>query len=253
MASRPNGAKKMPTDDSPGNTEGPIIARRTETTCTTRSDAEKKVARNRKKRRSPLEELAKKLGLPRSTIYLCAQQRKIPCVRFGRRWVLPDGVEQRIEALAYENWSPPDEKPERHRKKESECENASVMLRTARNGDEWAAEVHRLSAAGRSVSEIAKELRLSVRVVARVRRNQLPAKSLRAAVYGATGASSTTAAKRRRTGNVWLSPRQFARRFGVGTSAVYGAVERGEVPAIRLGRHIHIPPDAVDRLLYLTI
>lgn len=60
---------------------------------------------------------------------------------------------------------------------------------------------------------------------------------------------ATTAGRRRRTGNVWLSPRQFAHRFGVGTSAVYGAVERGEVPAIRVGRHIRIPPDSVENLL----
>jgi excisionase family DNA binding protein len=59
----------------------------------------------------------------------------------------------------------------------------------------------------------------------------------------------TGGAKRRRTANAWLSPRQFARRFGVGTDAVYGAVERGEVPAIRLGRHIRIPPDTVEMIL----
>jgi len=71
----------------------------------------------------------------------------------------------------------------------------------------------------------------------------------RAAVLGA-GSSSPTTANRRRTGSVWLSPRQFARRFGVGTSAVYGAVDRGEVPAIRIGRHIRIPPDAVETILH---
>jgi excisionase family DNA binding protein len=43
------------------------------------------------------------------------------------------------------------------------------------------------------------------------------------------------------TGDAWLSPRQVAQRFGVGTSAIYGAVKRGELPAIRLGRHIRIP------------
>ena len=126
---------------------------------------------------------------------------------------------------------------------------AQSISKTSRKGDEWAGEVHRLSAAGRSVSEIAEELRLSVRVVARVRRNLAASKSFRAAVVGAGGSPPTAAAKRRRTGSVWLSPRQFARQFGVGISAVYGAVERGEVPAIRLGRHIRIPPDTVEKLL----
>lgn len=50
----------------------------------------------------------------------------------------------------------------------------------ARKGGEWAREDHRLSAAGHGVSEIAKELRLSVRVVARVRRDLARTKSFRA-------------------------------------------------------------------------
>ena len=72
-------------------------------------------------------------------------------------------------------------------------------------------------------------------------------------VPGATGSSPTANPKRRRTSNVWLSPRQFAQQFGVGTSAVYGAVERGEVPAIRVGRHIRIPPDTVETILRVVI
>jgi len=100
----------------------------------------------------------------------------------------------------------------------------SVRSKTARRGDEWAGEGDRVSAAGQSVSEVAQ------------------------AVLGG-GGSSPTAAKRRRTSNVWLAPRQFAHRFGVGTSAVYGAIERGEVPAIRVGRHIRIPPGSVEDIL----
>jgi hypothetical protein len=47
----------------------------------------------------------------------------------------------------------------------------SFMLETVRNGDEWTGEVHRLSAAGQPVSEIAEELRRSVRGVVCVRPN----------------------------------------------------------------------------------
>jgi excisionase family DNA binding protein len=101
----------------------------------------------------------------------------------------------------------------------------SAMLKTAREGDELAREAHRLSALGQSVSDVAQ------------------------AVFETGGLSPTAAAQRRRTSYVWLSPRQFARRFGVGMSAVYGAVERGEVPAIRVGRHIRIPPDSVVSIL----
>jgi excisionase family DNA binding protein len=69
--------------------------------------------------------------------------------------------------------------------------------------------------------------------------DELPVARIQTAILGADG-SSPAAAKRRRTDNAWLSPRQVARRFGVGTSAIYGAVKRGELPAIRLGRHIRI-------------
>jgi excisionase family DNA binding protein len=67
----------------------------------------------------------------------------------------------------------------------------------------------------------------------------------------AIGATAVT--KQRRTGRVWLSPRQFAHRFGVGTGAVYGAVARGEMPSIRVGRHIRIPPDTVEVILDLIV
>jgi excisionase family DNA binding protein len=110
---------------------------------------------------------------------------------------------------------------------------------------ERAMEVHRVSAAGQSGFGACASSPASGPVSEPRRRFQ--------AVLGASGSSPTIVVKRRRTGNAWLSPRQFARRFGVGTSAVYGAVERAEVPAIRVGRHIRIPPDAVERILrYLT-
>lgn len=125
MARRPNGPKKMPTDDGPGGTEGQIITQRVETTQTHRNTMAKKSVHNMKKKCNPLENLAKKLNLSRSTIYLYARQRKIPCVQIGRRYILPHDVEQRIMSLAYENWPPPKEKLQRQRKKGADDENDS--------------------------------------------------------------------------------------------------------------------------------
>jgi excisionase family DNA binding protein len=115
--------------------------------------------------------------------------------------------------------------PRRQKTRTSGIGAQSVRSKTARKLDEWAGEANRLFTAGRSVSEVTQ------------------------AVLGLGGASPTAAVKRRRTRKVWLSPRQLARQFGAGTSAVYGAVERGEVPAIRVGRHIRIPPDSIEVIL----
>jgi len=183
MPKRPNGLKKIPKDGRPSGTERRNVTRRAEAIQADGNAVCTKLACNKKKRRNRLEELGKKLNLPRSTIYQYAKERKITCVKLGDRYVLPDDVEQRIYALAFKNW----------------------------------------------VSEVAR------------------------AVLGSGRASPTAAKERGRTSNVWLSPRQFAQRFDVGTSAVYGAVERGEVPAIRMGRHIRIPPDAIEIILHNTI
>jgi excisionase family DNA binding protein len=179
MAREPNGPKTMPTDDGPGSTEVQIATPQAEITQPTRNVAGKKKSQNdRQKRRNPLDKLRKTLNIPRSSIYLYARQGKIPwCVPIGRRYGLPDDIEQRLKSLAYQNWR------------------------------------------------------------------------LRPAVPVAGGASPAAAAKRRGAGKVWLSPRQIARRFRVGTSAVYGAVKRGEMPAISIGRHIRVPPDWVEDLL----
>jgi excisionase family DNA binding protein len=180
MARRPNGPKKMPTDDSPSGTEGQTAARRAKTTQAARNAARQKAARNKQKSRNRLEELAETLNISRSTIYQLAKQGKIPCGKLGGRYAVPDDAEDRIKSLAYENWH------------------------------------------GRARSIAPPQLEASF---------------------------PTSAAKRCRSANVWLSPRQFAKRFGVGTSAVYGAVERGEAPAIRPGRHIRFPPDTVESIL----
>src|SRR5947209_4269228 len=102
------------------------------------------------------------------------------------------------------------------------------MSKTARKSNGQAGEAHRLSVAGRRVSAVAP------------------------LALGVHDASPTTAVKRRRTRNVWLSPREFARQFGVGVSAVYGAVERGELPAVRMGRHIRFPPESIERVIRNT-
>jgi len=191
-ARRANGPRKMPTDGSPSGTEGRLLTRRAETALAASRAPGKKSARNKKKRQNRIEELAKILNIPRSSMYSYASQGLIPVGWTGTRYLIPDDVEERLRWLAYENWRPLYGKPQRQREKESDC--------------------------------------------------------CRTAVLGA-GSSSPTTPNRRRTGSVWLSPRQFARRFGVGTSAAYGAVERREVPAIRIGRHIRIPPDAVETIL----
>ena len=113
----------MPKSDNPSGTKGRNVTRRGKTTQATRNTPGKKSARNKKKRRNPLEELAEKLHFARSTIYQYAKDGLIPCVKIGHRYVLPDDVEQRIKALAWENWVPPDEKLQRRRKKELNSEN----------------------------------------------------------------------------------------------------------------------------------
>jgi excisionase family DNA binding protein len=166
MARRPSGPIK---DDNPNGTKGRNVTRRAGT-GPARCFSGKKTARKKKKRPTGLEELAKKLNIPRSTMYQYAKQGKIPRIKIGRRYGLPTDVEERFRSSAYEKWA-------------------------ARTGN----------------------------------CNGYP--------------------QRGPMEGVWLSPRQFARQFGVGTSAVYGAIERGELPAIRLGRHIRIPPDAVEVIL----
>jgi excisionase family DNA binding protein len=84
-----------------------------------------KPARNKKKRRNPLEDLAKKLNLSRSTIYEYAKQGLIPCFKLGNRYIISDDVEQKLKALAWENWPPSDEKLQRRRKKWSDFESDS--------------------------------------------------------------------------------------------------------------------------------
>jgi excisionase family DNA binding protein len=88
------------------------MTKREDKTKATGTVARKNSAR-KKKRRNPVDELAEKLGLSRSTMYEYLNKGIIPGVRIGHRWILPDGVEDRIKARAYENWPPSDEKPRR--------------------------------------------------------------------------------------------------------------------------------------------
>lgn len=46
----------------------------------------------------------------------------------------------------------------------------------------------------------------------------------------------------------WLAPKEVARELGIHVSAVYRAVERGQLPAVRLSESgaIRIPRSALD-------
>ena len=169
-----------------------------------RLQAARNVAENRsptseKKRCNRIGQLSQILNIPRSSLYAYLPEGWIPCGWISNRWILPDDVEDRLRARAYENWRPPDKKRQR-RCKGRDSESGSV-------------------------------------------------KSPR---WPASDVGAGAVAKPPRTGSVWLSPRQCARQFGIGTSAVYAAVGRGEVPAIRIGRHIRIPPETVEVLLTST-
>jgi excisionase family DNA binding protein len=58
-----------------------------------------------------------------------------------------------------------------------------------------------------------------------------------------TNATETVA--KRRT----LTVEEAAQRLGIGRNAAYLGVQRGEIPAIRLGRRWLVPTDRLDRLL----
>ena len=45
------------------------------------------------------------------------------------------------------------------------------------------------------------------------------------------------------------SVREAARMLGLGRNATYGAIHRGEIPALRFGRRIVVPKDALHQLL----
>lgn len=47
----------------------------------------------------------------------------------------------------------------------------------------------------------------------------------------------------------YLPIEDFRRQHGLGRERVYRAIERGEMPHVRIGRKILIPSDALDRIL----
>lgn len=47
----------------------------------------------------------------------------------------------------------------------------------------------------------------------------------------------------------FLTPEQFAERLGVPTHQIRRWINVGQIPAIRLGRRILVPSDALERLL----
>jgi excisionase family DNA binding protein len=198
MARRPNAHNKVTREDRTSGIEGRTPKRQAQIIRTPRNCAGNRSAPGKKKRRNRVEELAVRLNLPRSSVYLYLSEGWIPCAWIRNRWLIPDDVEDKLKTRAYENWRAPNMELQQRRKEGWDSKNDSVKAPLR----------------GRS-----------------------------------PGVATSAGAKRRETGDVWLSPRQFARRFGVGTGVVYGAVERGELPAIRLGRHIRIPPDAVEDVL----
>jgi excisionase family DNA binding protein len=42
---------------------------------------------------------------------------------------------------------------------------------------------------------------------------------------------------------------EAAQQLGLSRNAAYEAVRRGEIPAVRIGRRLFVPRDAIDRLL----
>lgn len=45
------------------------------------------------------------------------------------------------------------------------------------------------------------------------------------------------------------SVREAAQILGLGRNHTYGAIHRGEIPALRIGRRIVVPKDALDEML----
>jgi excisionase family DNA binding protein len=45
---------------------------------------------------------------------------------------------------------------------------------------------------------------------------------------------------------------EAARLLGVGKAAAYGAIHRGEIPAIRIGRLLRVPRKALEQMLERT-
>lgn len=50
-------------------------------------------------------------------------------------------------------------------------------------------------------------------------------------------------------GTQTISVEEAGRRLGIGRSAAYAAVRRGEIPAIRLGRLWRVPTARLDQML----
>jgi hypothetical protein len=60
----------------------------------------------------------------------------------------------------------------------------------------------------------------------------------------------TRAAKELPMKRRWQSPREFAAELGLSPNAVYAAIKRGEVPHVKIGKRIALPPDTAERLLH---
>jgi excisionase family DNA binding protein len=45
------------------------------------------------------------------------------------------------------------------------------------------------------------------------------------------------------------SPKQVAKLLGCNLKSVYGGIERGEIPSVKIGRRLFIPGPAFEKLL----
>lgn len=97
----------MPTDDNPPDKEGRTV--------------------KKEKRRSPVKELARRLGVGRSTIYLLLKNGGIPGRKLGHGWYIPDVDEivNQFNSDAWENWRRSNEKSQRGDKKSPDSKDNS--------------------------------------------------------------------------------------------------------------------------------
>ena len=62
-------------------------------------------------------------------------------------------------------------------------------------------------------------------------------------------AEEALAADEPRASKRWESPAAFARRSGLSRNSVYAGIRDRVIPAVRVGRRILVPVDALDRML----
>jgi excisionase family DNA binding protein len=61
--------------------------------------------------------------------------------------------------------------------------------------------------------------------------------------------SNKKAARRAEQRRMTLTVKETAERLGIGRNQAYEAIQRGEIPCIRIGRRLLIPEAALDRMI----